>query len=148
MASYIENSRFQDITDRTDDATEGQLQRASMLLDVRCGLPNHVSYSQKDDLLLLDYDNLNARRKEAVAQWVAWMTASLIDNDNSVHSVEESITLGRFSVTEGSDENELMPDELRYADEMVRGYNLVRRGVDSHPYSLEYHDLEGGVVVN
>jgi hypothetical protein len=145
--SYIDNDRYKQITDRTDDAEDLTLQRASMLLDNRCGLDNHATSDQDDDLLLIDYDNLNARQTEAVDQWVAWMTASLIDNDGSVDSME-TISLGRFSVEESDDHNEYIPDQLKYADVMIKKYGLIRRDIRSHPNSIDYDEALNVIAIN
>lgn len=146
--SYIDANRYNEITDDdASNASDQRLKRASMLLDVRCGLDNYATSDQDNDLLLLDYDNLNARKKEAVDQWVAWFVKALVDNNDSV-SISESITLGRFSVDPGENENELFPDQIKYADQMVVSYGLVRRDVDSNPNSVYFENLRSGIYVN
>ena len=107
------------------------MKRGSMMLDVRAGVANHTKSDQDDDLLLLDLEELNARQKEIVKQWVAWFVFSLSENDDSIQ-VEESIRLGRFQAAAREGKNQLLPDGLMYADQMLKSSGIIRRDIRSN----------------
>ncbi len=128
--SYITSGDYATITGGDqDDATAPRMKRASMLLDARCGLT--LRASSEDDLLLLDLDNLNARQREAARQWVAWFVYSLAENGDSIQA-EETIRLGRFQATARENRNEIVPDEMMYADQMLKSSGLIRRDIRSN----------------
>jgi len=134
--SYITANEYNDITGGlASDATDQRIKRASRLLDARIG--NHKYESE----FKLDVDSLPAYQKEAVKEWVAWMLFALVKNNDSIE-VNESVKLGRFSVTKRDGKNEQIPDSLVYADSVLKSSGIVKTGVR---YT---NSPESGVVIN
>ena len=104
------------------DATEQRIKRASRLLDVRLGNRSRV------DGWKVDIDSLADYQSDAVKEWVAWMVFALVENSDSIE-VNETVRLGRFSVTARDTGNQLIPDALKYADSMIKDSGLVKLGV-------------------
>ena len=134
--SYITANEYNDITDAdVSGAISSRLKRASRLLDSRIG--NH----KYDNEFKLDIESLPDYQKAAVKEWVAWMVFALNKNNDSVE-VNESVKLGRFSVTQRQGKNEMIPDSLVYADSVLKSSGIVKTGVR---YT---NSPETGVVIN
>ena len=134
--SYITANEYNDITGGlASDATDQRIKRSSRLLDARIG--NHKYESE----FKLDVDSLPVYQKEAVKEWVAWVLFALVKNNDSIE-VNESVKLGRFSVTKRDGKNEQIPDSLVYADSVLKSSGIVKTGVR---YT---NSPESGVVIN
>lgn len=125
--SYITAAEYNQETGRPQaEATDYRLKMASKLLDSRIGLwPEPESGEFKLDL---SGSELTGRQIAAVKSWTAWMVAALVDNDDSIQ-VNESIKLGSFSVTARDGKNELIPDQLQFADQILVDSRMIRRRV-------------------
>ena len=134
--SYITAEEYNQITDNdVADATQARIKRSSRLLDSRIG--NHKYEGE----FKLDIDSLPAYQKAAVKEWVAWMIFALNKNNDSIE-VNESVKLGRFSVTQRDGKSEMVPDSLIYADSVLKSSGIVKTGVR---YT---NSPESGVVIN
>ncbi len=121
---YITSSEYNDLTGGDAvDATDTRIKRASRLLDVRIG-----NYKRETSGFKLDLDDVEDWQSDAVKDWVAWMVYTLVENNDSV-GVNETVKLGRFSVTASKDDNELIPDSMKFADSMLKDSGLIKYGV-------------------
>lgn len=121
---YITADEYEQITSRPkEEATEQRIRYASHLLDARIGPPLAVNGEFK-----LDLSSLNAQKRFAVMNWVAWMVSYLADHNDTFESFT-SISLGRYSETKGSGGNEALPSQIRLADHILVGSGLVNRRV-------------------
>lgn len=122
---YITPEEYAEITNR--DATEaipGRIKIATQLLDARIGP------WERDIItgLKLDVANLPAHQRDAVKAWCAEMIAYLADNGDKAPTTE-TITLGRFSVTEHGQKTSLVPEEMWFVDSILVSSGLINRKV-------------------
>lgn len=135
---YIDAATYQEFTarDNASEATDVRVKTASRLLDSRVG--NHVRIDDSDsdyDGYKLDLDSLKSYQKEIVQSWVSWMVAALYLNGDKP-STFANIKLGRFSVTENSgDENNEIPEQVRYADMQLKDAGLINIKVRTNRYT-------------
>lgn len=121
--SYITANDYNEITgDNAQNATDARIKRSSRLLDTRIG--NHKRESE----FKLDLEKLPIYQKEAVKEWTAWMVFALQKNKDSIE-VNESVKLGRFSVTARQGKSDIIPDSLIYADSVLKSSGIVKTGV-------------------
>lgn len=131
--AYIDSSIYNNITGRdASEATASRLKRASRLLDNRIGNYLRITESGHDyEGFKLDLDDLKTWQKEAVQEWVAWMTAALYVGGDAPDTFQR-IQLGRFSVTENADdENNNLPNMVKFADMQLRDAKLINTHVRS-----------------
>lgn len=124
---YLTAQEYADLTGRPqNEATEAAINLASRLLDSRIGY-----YPFAEDYKL-DLDLLTTRQVDIVKLWVAQMIANNFDNDGSVEQLEDSVSLGRFSVDRGNSRvsGNLIPSSMQYTDELLIDSGLIRRLVD------------------
>ena len=138
--SYITATQYNTISGRDQsEATDARIERASLLLDARCGLDRHADSDDDDKEFLIDKDDLNARQKKAVEQWTAWLVASLAKSNDSPQVVED-VRLGRFQVrAQDGRQVRMVSDDMMYADQLLVSTGMVRRDVDSHPNQILVH---------
>lgn len=122
---YITPEEYAEITGR--DATEaipGRIKMATQLLDARIG-PR-----ERDIItgLKLDLATLPVRQRDAVKAWCAEMIAYLVDNGDKAPTTE-TVTLGRFSVTEHGQKTSLVPEEMWFVDSILVSSDLINRKV-------------------
>jgi hypothetical protein len=124
---YITLDEYNQITNRPiTDATESRIRRASFLLDSRIG-----NYACAYDGWKLDLDNSDSvteHQAKIVKEWVAFMIAFLVDNNDSAPS-RGSVKLGRFSATEDGEASKVIPEALIYSDIILAGSGLIKRKV-------------------
>ena len=129
MSAYITSTEYNAITGRLiGEATSARLLRASQLLDARIGV--RYAYDETTGRKL-DLTTLPLHKTNAVKAWVAWMVAALAINADSP-AVNESVTLGRFTLqaqNTGSRQPITLPDEVVWADEVLRDVSLINRSV-------------------
>lgn len=126
---YVDSGTYLTITEKPLEAYwESRAIRASRLLDVRIGNRSRVKSGDYEGYKL-DLDSLKSYQKESVQQWVSWMIFALWENDDSVE-INESVKLGRFSVTKRDGKSEMIPDALVYADQMIKDSGLVQFGLE------------------
>ena len=122
---YITPEEYAEITGRDkEEATNSRIKGSMMLLDARIG-----NYARGNDGYKLDMDKLDIFQKDVVKRWVAQMIAFLVDNNDS-SPTSASITLGKFSVTEHGQTNQVLPESMGFVDAMLSSSGLIRRGVD------------------
>lgn len=128
---YVDESTYISITGKEPEAfLNSRSKRASRLLDVRLGNRKRLDKSDNDyDGYKVDLDAVKTYQKEAVQEWVSWMIYTLWENNDSVE-INESIKLGRFSVTKRDGKSEMIPDALVYADQMIKDSGLVQFGLE------------------
>lgn len=120
---YITPEAYQEITGRDKaEAIAGRIKMATQLLDARIG-PR-----QRDIMtgLKLDLAGLPVYQQDAVKAWCAYMIGYLTDNGDKAPTTE-TLSLGRFSVTEHGQKNSIIPEELGYADGVLESSGLVNR---------------------
>jgi len=127
---YLTATEYENITGNdASEATEARLKRACLLLDARIGYYRHDDVGSS---LLeirdwkLDLDELADYKSDSVKEWVAWMVAFLVLNNDQAPSAA-SVSLGRFSVTEHGQQGKIMPEQLGLADAMLDDSGLVNR---------------------
>jgi len=119
---YLTAEEYNEITGRDiEEATDARLKRASMLLDARIGYHKRGSDGWK-----LELDDLPGNQTDAAKEWVAQMVIFLADNNDQAPSAA-SISLGRFSVTEHGQQEQLIPEEMNLADMILESSGLVNR---------------------
>jgi len=121
---YLEENEYAQITNRDiSEALEYRIKLASRLLDSRIG------YYESDETTgyKLDLDKLPHNQQRAVKIWVAWMIAYLATHNDQAPSAE-SITLGRFSVSQGEGSNYL-PDQMLFAEFILSSCGIINRKV-------------------
>lgn len=122
MPVYITDTDYQIVTGRDKaEATVPRCKVATQLLDSRIG-----PRERGEDGLKLDLDKLPSHQVDAVKTWCAWMIAYLVDNGDRAPTTE-TITLGRFSVTEHGQRDAVIPEEMDFADGILRTSGLVNR---------------------
>ncbi len=120
---YITPVEYQEITGRDKaEAIAGRIKLATQLLDARIG-PR-----ERDIMtgLKLDLDTLLLHQKDAVKAWCAHMIAYLVDNGDKAPTTE-TLSLGRFSVTEHGQKESIIPEELGFADSILAASGLINR---------------------
>jgi hypothetical protein len=123
---YITNTEYAEITNRAEvEATTQRIKYACMLLDSRIGY-----YERNDDGWKLDTDDLKDYELDAVKQWIAFMITYLFENNDTAPSTA-SLTLGRFSITQNGQQEQVLPEQLRLADIILISSGLIKRGVDT-----------------
>lgn len=118
---YITPVEYQEITGRDKaEAVAGRIKIATQLLDARIG-PR-----ERDIMtgLKLDVDALPVHQKDAVKAWCAHMIAYLTDNGDKAPTTE-TLSLGRFSVTEHGQKESIIPEELGFADSILAASGLI-----------------------
>lgn len=122
---YITDAEYHEITGRdASEAIAGRIKLATQLLDARIG-PR-----ERDIMtgLKLDVDTLPVHQKDAVKAWCAHMIAYLVDNGDKAPTTE-TLSLGRFSVTEHGQKETLVPEEVAFADAILASSGLITRAV-------------------
>lgn len=122
---YIDQATYTQITgDAT--ITDDKLKLASYLLDSRLGAYCGVNEFK------LELSILTPKQTYAVQHWVAYMAKSAKETGGAVKTGAESISLGRFSVNHGEEEGnvELMPDSVKYYDQLILDSGLINRRVN------------------
>jgi hypothetical protein len=117
-------NEYAEITNRDgSEASDYRVEMASRLLDSRVGyyVPDETTGYK------LDLTELSVHQSRAVKIWVAWMIAYLATH-NDMPPTAESITLGRFSVSQGQG-NDNFPDQMSFADSLIASSGLVNRKV-------------------
>lgn len=126
MDKYITKQKYAEITGGDEqDATEQRLTRASYLLDVRTNA-DLGSRHDAEDFLYIDTSELNKKQLYALESWVAWLVYAFNENADAPQ-IEQTVRLGRFQATARDGANEMIPDELRYADEALKASGLIKR---------------------
>ncbi|HQD86974.1 MAG TPA: hypothetical protein PK822_08730 [Bacillota bacterium] len=122
---YITPEEYEEITGRDkEEAIPGRIKIATQLLDARIGPRERDIFTG----LKLDLATLPVHQKEAVKTWCAHMIAYLVDNGDKAPTTE-SLTLGRFSVTQHGQKETLVPEELGFADSILVSSGLINRKV-------------------
>lgn len=120
---YITPVEYQEITGRDKaEAVAGRIKIATQLLDARIG-------PRERDIMTgfkLDVDTLPVHQKDAVKAWCAHMIAYLVDNGDKAPTTE-TLSLGRFSVTEHGQKGSIIPEELGFADSILAASGLINR---------------------
>ena len=134
---YITATEYATITGRdSSEAPAVRRKRASLYLDARVGY-----YERNDDGYKLDLDGLTNYQKSAAQEWVAWMVAFLTDNNDSAPSAS-SLSLGRFSVTEHGQRNQLVPEGMNLSDALLISSGLVNKAVALKHRAVSYDESE------
>lgn len=134
--AYIDAATYASLTGKdASEATDARLKLASRLLDNRIGNYIRIDDSDSDyNGFKLNLDKLKSWQKEAVQQWVAWMVSALYANGDAPDTFQQ-IRLGRFSVTENSeDENNTLPNQVKYADMLLRDAKIINTQVRSRRF--------------
>lgn len=122
---YITAQEYMAITGRDEsEAIAGRLKIATQLLDARIGPRSRDIITG----LKLAVADLPAHQQDAVKTWCAQMVAFLVDNDDKAPSTK-SLQLGRFSVTEHGQREQVIPEEIAFADSILATSGLITRAV-------------------
>ena len=136
--TYLTDTEYQNRTGRNvSEATSQRIKMASRLLDTRIGnLPRHTSGTYQG--WKLDLDELNDYQVDIVKDWVAFMVKALFQSDDSSVAFK-SIKLGRFSLSKDEDDGDI-PEDLRYADTMLKDAHIINRKVNLSGQGNLLHD--------
>lgn len=140
--AYIDAAKYNEMTGRPgSEATASRLLLASALLDARLG---NYAYDATSGLKL-NLAELSAAQVKAVELWVAYMVTGLFETNDTLQT-GGSLKLGRFSegVTANQVVGELMPDNVKLADAVLKASGLIRRAVSSRRF---FPDREAGYFI-
>jgi hypothetical protein len=140
--AYIDAAEYNALTGRdASEATTARIMLASSMLDARIGnYPTDESTGYK-----LDLDLLTIAQKRAVQLWVAYMVYGLFETGDTLQT-GGSLTLGRFSegVTSNQAIGQIMPDQVKSADAVLKASGLINRHVRSRRV---IPDVEAGYLL-
>ena len=140
--AYIDAAEYNALTGRdAAEATTARILLASSMLDARIGnydVDETTGYK-------LDLDLLNVKQKRAVQLWVAYMVYGLFETGDTLQT-GGSLTLGRFSegVTSNQAIGQIMPDQVKSADAVLKSSGLINRHVRSRRV---IPDVEAGYLL-
>lgn len=133
---YITASEYASLTGRAAaEATTVRIKIACKLLDSRIGnYPTYENGWKIDDNLSTWYTGnlteLTQDQKEAVQMWIAGMIEYLYLNGNMSSGNNNSIKLGRFSVSKSkNNQGKILPDEMGYYDSILISSGIINRSI-------------------